>query len=778
MATQKRLAVEECIRKITIRMRRAETGKSPVSITLINVNNSEDLKKIHYRFIGDVNYHNVSSLAQNDSVPRTEDILELLLSNKNSTLFLEGISAYAGFIGNEYLEKLLEQILGLPFSSSATNFILLYQCEDLLRELYKKDRRTERNFFLVEGKSSPRPAVIFVSMVSPVMLSHKPYDFKELCDHIEYMDSDRYFVSSHFSKKDFPNSNYILSDITSYFDMFCSFTALKLMDIDRELLTEERWRDFAIACFGNGGPEKYFSKNFGTVQSLDESFLAWKQYSDGKRILLFIYARTHPEMIRKEYLRYALSKCRVYDQFTDCLYASILDFNSDQIINWERYNERKELLLSVGVTEDVAAVFCNLAVGDTIHSISVLTDLTKVERKQIVSLLAKYGSNFSRDEISVILKHVYRDLYEYLQPFDYGVEKLNLYFNEYKWLKVENFVSEDFQTFVEREAKERSYFKFLPIRNEKFEKLKTNGAIVYFLDALGVEYMSYIYAKAADMGMYVVTEYCRAELPSITEFNGGFVKFFKDKGIEVREDVKGLDHIKHNGTLEYDFQKNPDAPTYLVDEFFEIDEALARINDKVGVEYERAYIISDHGATRLAIVGYTGKRWEFTEKGSHGGRCCKVSAEDHEIPVCITRENDYWVVANYDSIKGGRMADYEVHGGATLEELCVPIIEFTRRPKEIQVNIVTKEVVFNKIRKETPVLRFSLGVSFEDLKVRIDGKYYGAVSEGGTKYSVILDTSLKMGEKVFAIFSNGNLIKDGLKFTLRTKTMKNENMFN
>lgn len=56
----------------------------------------------------------------------------------------------------------------------------------------------------------------------------------------------------------------------------------------------------------------------------------------------------------------------------------------------------------------------------------------------------------------------------------------------------------------------------------------------------------------------------------------------------------------------------------------------------------------------------------------------------------MTEDNGYWVLANYDMFKGGRPGTVEVHGGATLEEVCVPIIEFTRMPENINVEVITK----------------------------------------------------------------------------------------
>lgn len=45
---------------------------------------------------------------------------------------------------------------------------------------------------------------------------------------------------------------------------------------------------------------------------------------------------------------------------------------------------------------------------------------------------------------------------------------------------------------------------------------------------------------------------------------------------------------------------------------------------------------------------------------------------------CATEENGFWCLANYDRFKGGRKANVEVHGGASLEEVAVPIVEITK----------------------------------------------------------------------------------------------------
>ncbi|MEI3158007.1 MAG: hypothetical protein V8T08_00050, partial [Monoglobus pectinilyticus] len=65
-----------------------------------------------------------------------------------------------------------------------------------------------------------------------------------------------------------------------------------------------------------------------------------------------------------------------------------------------------------------------------------------------------------------------------------------------------------------------------------------------------------------------------------------------------------------------------------------------------------------------------------------------------------TEEDGFWVIANYDRFKGGRKANVEVHGGATLEEVVVPIIEITKFAEDIEVSIIEKVITVSFRKKQ------------------------------------------------------------------------------
>ena len=190
-----------------------------------------------------------------------------------------------------------------------------------------------------------------------------------------------------------------------------------------------------------------------------------------------------------------------------------------------------------------------------------------------------------------------------------------------------------------------------------------------------LEYLAFIMALCREKGLMAKVTVCRCELPSITSKNKEFIELFADVGLPVVS-IKDLDDIKHHGKDDFDYQETK-LPIHLVRELEIIEEVIDKIKTKLAMgAFEKAVLISDHGASRLAVIHETENIWEMASKGKHSGRCCLKTEVDVQ-PDFATDAGDFWALANYDRFKGGRKASVEVHGGATLEEVSVPIIEIT-----------------------------------------------------------------------------------------------------
>ena len=108
--------------------------------------------------------------------------------------------------------------------------------------------------------------------------------------------------------------------------------------------------------------------------------------------------------------------------------------------------------------------------------------------------------------------------------FDFRNDLLNNYFSVYKYEKLTNHIQSDFLKIVEEQAKERDYNSLLPSRSSLLEKLNLENSSLYFMDAMGVEYLGFIQQECNKKNLMADIKVCRAELPSLTLYNKDFDK--------------------------------------------------------------------------------------------------------------------------------------------------------------------------------------------------------------------------------------------------------------
>ena len=263
----------------------------------------------------------------------------------------------------------------------------------------------------------------------------------------------------------------------------------------------------------------------------------------------------------------------------------------------------------------------------------------------------------------------------YLAEFKFGDATLTEYFQQYKTIKLRNLAAADFVAKVRELADQRPFNEF-ETRQSILDRLNNSSAVkLYWLDALGVEFLSFITAYAAQIGLVTKIEIARADLPTLTTFN----RTFYDEWLGDKFDKNPkLDELKH--TPEKILKRRESFPEhYILSELKIIGAALEAIRCWLR-ENRRSKVIltSDHGASRLAVMFGRSIKYSLQSVGEHGGRCCRVNDIDDKPPYSAT-ENGYWVLADYGKIVGGRLSSVEVHGGATLEEVLVPVIELFNR---------------------------------------------------------------------------------------------------
>lgn len=109
---------------------------------------------------------------------------------------------------------------------------------------------------------------------------------------------------------------------------------------------------------------------------------------------------------------------------------------------------------------------------------------------------------------------------DYLADFDFGDAEITTYFRRYKKIKLCNVNDEDFKNHVRELALTRPYNRFET--RKKFLEDADKNSKLYWLDALGVEFLSYIKARAIQLELSAAIKIARAELPTLTSQNKNF----------------------------------------------------------------------------------------------------------------------------------------------------------------------------------------------------------------------------------------------------------------
>lgn len=277
------------------------------------------------------------------------------------------------------------------------------------------------------------------------------------------------------------------------------------------------------------------------------------------------------------------------------------------------------------------------------------------------------------------------------------------------------------------------------------------------------ERLSGAYVPLSDQ--YVTGSVFRAVPPSVRQSLPYRVRLFP-VGCKL-VDTKELDEVKHSGQKNYNYE-NTKSPIHIVEELRLISSWVEKIETElVSGGIDKVIMVSDHGASRLAVINESETSLEVSEKGLHSGRCCP-KADVSVKPDCATEENGFWCLANYDRFKGGRKANVEVHGGASLEEVAVPIVEITKVGKAIECNVCADSKVVTVSFKKKAELRLFVAEDSENVAIAIGGKIYQAEkTESKFYYKIPLPDIKKVGNYDFEVHVNGNVIKRGLSFEVK-----------
>ncbi len=737
----------------------------------INVDNINDMTAIFSHFnVGETLFVKAEDFAKQDNCISEARLLNFLEKEKTN-IFLTGLTSFYKLWGQEKLKQILNKLASTTYKEKI--IVLCYQCTN---ELNFSDIRSAERVYSIDGIPDSKTMLIFSKSVNSDDVPSVD-GINKIAEYIEHNNPPYLIVKTQKKKSDFKSSLLSIEEQGNAYQQLCELDS-DITNVDNNIGSIEQWE----YAFNEIKPFKSLrlcvENKIVAVNSLSYAFHNWNQFEDNKKWLYFLALKCFG-VHNNSYLNLAITLSNKSTDLIENIFKGLLEIPHTDESFWEYYKARKELIKSLGeLPAKYVSDYCQWIISKGKYAIYYLTDISETEIQLLFKLFNDLKNDLKKEEVLAVLKEIYPALYSYLYPYDYKNELLNYYFNEYKYQKVMNYISPEFMKIVEEQAVKREYNAILPARSEKTEGIADEKTCVYFVDAMGVEYLSYLLAEYRANELLANITLCHCEVPSLTCENKDFINVFesagakfangKNESLDNYSGYKKLDDLKHHGEESFAEYRNQKLPTYLAKELSLLSELISEIAKILQQGYyEKVIMISDHGASRLAVINNQELSYKMAESGKHSGRCCPKSETDTQ-PECTTESDNYWVLANYSRFKGSRKGDVEVHGGATLEEVVIPIIEITKKEKNYEFRLANSNIEFSKRKKNAQIKLFSksklstITISIPKLNEKFD-----ATSSDGHNFIIELPTLKIAGTYKFSIYLNDNLLSDSLVFTAK-----------
>lgn len=720
--------ISECFEQISAYF----DGKKTGHFLLVNTENYDVYQEILQRLEADSSKEcvYVSKNCLPNGLPDVDVAISIASGSGNYALV--GLSQAQMLRSEDALSTKLDEVLS--YSISGYGIVLLDHCEQVLHKFMNRDVRMKNRVVLVNGEVSPLPQIKFAKTVEECMGFKMLSDISRLLTYLERLTDiqcQKYPVVmtlSSFSVDMFRNAVYSVTASAGIYEALIT----KYSDIagatEKAYGTDEQWSWLASKMVSKSSFSALVCDEFGATANLSVHLSdVWGSNDKKMQWFLWLSLKFFGEA-NNHYLTLVLGNCDNVDSFEMHAYLDFVDVDISHPEFERYYAERKKLLEQLPENLLFIKKYCNKLGRHQKDEVFYLTDSSTQEKYDFVRCLSLY--DFTPAEISRATRSMSQFLHLYMRDFVFDAvntklpesdssfrDDLTTYFREYKLQKLTNRIFPEFLERVNAYAQSpRPYNKLQPRSNIISHMDKKMQC--FFFDALGVEYLAFIMAKCEEYGLVSEVAIGRCELPSITVKNKEFLQHFADEDCRKIDD---LDEMKHHSQV-YDYRKC-EYPLHLFEELDVIDGQLRMIQSMlVQGTLEKALIVADHGASRLAVryCHELDSSIELDESGEHSGRCCPA-VEDPNLSFAAY-EDGFAVLANYERFKGGRRANVEVHGGASLEEVVVPIITLTKRPDNMELCFVNPVIALKP--RVTPELMLYSNIPLRKPRLLFEGDFY------------------------------------------------------
>lgn len=720
--------------------------------------------------VGDLGYELVrlSDYCKGDSRPDFDRLHNDLRALQGRKVAIIGTGEYLALSGEEDASRFIGKYKDFNLGSGKAIFLLRGVGSSLKRLTSQDFRFKENGVYSCDDNCSHlkfkliSPDLDIETRGKQTIYAHWEELQKALENGEKPSADDYHHVKTRLS---FQNASYNVKRLASAYDLITELQPA--FSVPEECGTPEQWMKFYGEFQRVQGDWKAFLAQYELTSlssQLSAKFLA-EDY-DSWRYFIALKSKTEP-LNNASYLSFVVERSTTTKEFRENLLSAILDIESsperakatDKF--WKIYEERKEILGKCFRESDLEGFVTDvLTSARSKDPTRIFTDLFARERRALTRHASERG-------MSQEMERVYPALAWYADDYSFKTKnyekELTEYFRAYKSQKLANQLDEEFLKKVDEYAENRIYPSF-PSLSEGVEKFHGENVYLYWLDSFGVEYLSLIAHFCEKHRLSLEVKITRASLPSTTSYNKHFYEEWQGA---QKESDKELDEIKHNKSGKF----NGDNAEYIADELDVLEKVLqTALNKLKGSHCQTFLLVGDHGASRLAVLRKKEEKYDAGTKGQSSGRYCpKNDAIDltKELPFA-TEENDCFVLADYGRFRGSRAADIEVHGGASLEEVLVPVVAIRLLDSACKIFVV-KETW--RVANNTPLtIRFKstmkltkpiVKITAAPLKELVGKEYADAQTTDGKSFVLTLKDARKAGEYHIDIYDGENrLLRD------------------
>ncbi len=727
----------------------------------------------------------LSDYVKEDQYPDLLQCYAELEESENTTL-VYGFSQHMMMISEKERRKILSNILhNIQLSTNHIHRVifLFYQMQNILVQKIDDDLRlNERIFLLNDVPSNPTGKVIFVSNTVEIESSNYErifHDYNQYLREVERNPDKDITVVTQFTHDPYSERLIQVTLIPSAY----KYLVVKKQfpqSISESVGTADNWQTLVKDTKRVASVTTYFSSVFkdkisisllGEWNDLESPQKKWYAWLHMKLLSLKNINDIDQTSCFEEYLPYVLSLSNSVDAFIHEYYFGILKISPNEPCYQKYYSERKKGLKYLNNNLTLSE-YCEVVSHYGEEMIYYLTDTSDYEKKLILEWIS--GKSSFDPETSRLIELIYPDLWIYLKeysvPLDIPDSDLyTKYFQAYKEQKVHNRLDPQFCEKVNTIAKvkkEGRLYHHLSTREAAFERLDIQNTPVYFIDCLGAEYLSFIEAFCDKNELSCSVQLVTARVPTETEYN---TEFRNKNGVNLTE-MHELDQLKHKG-IETCSGDNPNLPYYLIKELDLLRKYLYSILQTLQ-RNQKVVIVTDHGSSRLCVLSKQSCDSDFTYDGDAKNakrRYCENMVSSISSPYLL-RDGDYSVWANYNQFTvRGAPPKWELHGGATIEEIVIPLIEISKDSTKIKLICKTHEIKLKV--DQIPIVEFVTIPKCQSVVLIVEKKKYPCnTSDNGSEWTCVLPKDIKTGTYTAIVRTNEKIVGE-LSFSI-TKGLK------